>query len=815
MKREFKFKVVCGMVTMAAMLSSWGSTYDDYVQLQVDDTTSMSSFFDNANSHWQKKNAQGEFEVVDRGPHAGERYYVPASRILATSNVTATAGSPITYTFGGDELVVKNRLYIILKRSSTTVDDAFVHVGNLVFLAGGHIYNANERAAGLSGTCTVKGTSANPSYWWNYAKAGRPILRSKMIGDSNAVFYFKNQDAASYGARTIFQYDGDATEFFGTMRLKGSCSRLNVTTPGGFSFPGTIDISNDAIFSVQAGDTATIGNLLSDGGGIILDVHNGNSAYASLVVTNRIETNGKPMSLSYPRTFQAAAESCPLVTFAAGASGTLSADDFVLTNCTLNSSIGLKDNMSLKDYPKAFWPNFVLAVTNGSDGSRTLSISHRKIVCQDASDGNEAGSLFLDGNPSHWSDDSLISPENDYYINAGFGSYAPGGTASFAGRSLTLCGAGRLYFRNPTTLTVPDFRWVAVDATSVHIQNWNGASTVSGKVTVVDVPNGIFSVQMWNGGNSKYVFTIAAELLGSGTLGLISLPSAANDARAFYALTGLNTNYAGRIHLFHTAFSGAGAATYNADPDTYCVTLTVADSRNLGGARPSFDAQAFKLATHSLLKTVGSLTFDEPTRGWYIEDVGRIRVESGETVAITNTQITYAGEFRKEGAGTLKLGGTARFTADALETPLEGTNVLAIAGGAFMPTDATCCDGLAVKFAAGTKLLLDAGAEGDLKAYGLYDVKWDSPISVAGDAALPVAFVLPEGFNKKASHRFGICTVSPAAAASMDVDDFAVASIKGMKVKVSKVENRDGSDNVVSVTFACDLIPSGFILMIR
>ena len=144
MKREFRVEVVCGMVTMAAMLSSWGDTYDDYVQLQVDDSASMSSFFDNANSHWQKKNAQGEFEVVDRGPHAGERYYVPANRILATSNVTATAGSPITYTFGGDELVVKNRLYIILKRSSTTVDDAFVHVGNLVFLAGGHIYRKRD-----------------------------------------------------------------------------------------------------------------------------------------------------------------------------------------------------------------------------------------------------------------------------------------------------------------------------------------------------------------------------------------------------------------------------------------------------------------------------------------------------------------------------------------------------------------------------------------------------------------------------------------------------------------------------------------------
>ena len=90
-----------------------------------------------------------------------------------------------------------------------------------------------------------------------------------------------------------------------------------------------------------------------------------------------------------------------------------------------------------------------------------------------------------------------------------------------------------------------------------------------------------------------------------------------------------------------------------------------------------------------------------------------------------------------------------------------------------------------------------------------------APIDVADGAALPVELVLPEGFDTQTCHRFGICTVSPTAAASMSVDDFAVAHVKGMRAKVSRVENLDASDNVVSVTFACNLVPAGFTMTIR
>jgi hypothetical protein len=383
-----------------------------------------------------------------------------------------------------------------------------------------------------------------------------------------------------------------------------------------------------------------------------------------------------------------------------------------------------------------------------------------------------------------------------------------------------LCDTGKLFFKNAADFTVQDFRWVASLSDVVHLQSWNSSSTIYGNITIPKVLDKVFRVQTWNGGDPKngkeytHSFTIASELHGDGTLGLVSYSTSA-DARAFYHITGENNNFAGRIHLFHDAFGGNNKEKFEADPDKYCVTLYVSDSSNLGGPMQSFDKASLLLANHSLLKTKGSLTFDEPTRGWSINGVGRVHVYADETLAIANKQITYSGEFRKEGEGLLKLGGTARFTDAALETPLEGTNILSIAAGSVMPADVTAFDGLEVRFAAGAKLMLDLSATGDLAKYGMYNMKWDNPVVVDGGAALPVHLKLPENFDKDAKYSFGVITVNPVAAAGIDADEIAVKVPTGMKASISKVENADENGNVVSVTYVCSLSRAAFVVVVR
>ena len=463
-------------------------------------------------------------------------------------------------------------------------------------------------------------------------------------------------------------------------------------------------------------------------------------------------------------------------------------------------------------------PNLSLLVDETEDGSCVLYASHRKWVYYDKIDDEGAASAFFPANSACWSDDSEISPENDYYIVEGGkdngGCYAPNGTYAFGGASLTVCGKGKINFNKAAQFTVPDFRWVASPNGGMQIKAWNVSSEVRGKVTLPKVEGKRFSVQMWNGGDSKYCFTIASDLYGEGTLGFTSRVDAKDDTRAFYRLSGKNGNFAGSIHLFRNAFSGSNKEVFEANPDKYCVTLSVSDSECLGGAMPAFNQSALLLANHSLLKTEGSLVFDEPTRGWSINGIGRVRVDAGETLVVANKQITYSGEFRKEGEGLLKLGGTARFTDAALETPLEGTNVLSVAAGSVMPADVTAFDGLEVHFAAGAKLVLDLSATSDLAKYGMYNVKWDNPVVVAEGNALPVAFKVPENFDNKANFRVGVLTVNPTAAANIDVGDISVKAPAGMKATVSKVENIV-EGKVVSVTYVCDLIPAGFVMVVR
>ena len=797
-------RTVCACMLLSAASSVMAAAYDDYVQLRVEDTASVSSFVNNDAGHWQKKDGSGTFVVEPEGPHPGEKYYAAQALTLPSG-----AEYPIEYVFGGDELVLAYRLWMTVSRSSASATDAVCRIGNMRILAGGHIYSAGLRPAILAGTCTVEGTASSPSAWRAAGKGGASIIvSSKFLGDENAVFEFRS--LSSQTNRATFTYNGDATGYFGTMgvgRLSGSTApaTLTLATEGGFAMPGTIRLSDDAVLCVPAGSTATVGNLHSDRdsdldsdvGALRLECGAAGSPCGRLVVTNGF-TGYSGIPISFPCTLSAEAETLPLVTFSGNARDSLSSDTFVV------SADGIQAPQNpLTNGLAACRANLSIAVTNAADGlSRTLAVSHRRMVW------STGGTPFGAAGAASWSDNDEVSPYADYYlVNSVEGS---SGSYTFDGASLSIC-AGAITFRSATQMHVEDFVWVP----GAGIQTYNNSHTISGKLRILDVPGKTFTVVMWNGGDSKRAFTIDSEISGGGALALTLQPSASADPRAFYVLSGVNTNFSGRLALTHGSFSGSNAATYNADPDKYCVTLTVSDSRSIGGAMESFDAEGFKLGAHSLLKVSGSATFDEPTRGWYVEDVGRVSVAAGETVTMTNMQIAYAGEFRKEGAGTLRLGGTARFTKDALETPLAGTNVLAITEGALTPADTTGCDGLAIAFAAGAKLVLDASAEGDLKTYGLYDVKWDAPLSVAGDAALPVEFALPDGFDNKTACRFGICTVSRSAADAMGVGDFAVTAPRGMKAVVSEVENRDAGDNVVSVSFVCDLEPSGLMISIR
>jgi hypothetical protein len=179
------------VVSIVAVTASASDEYDSYVWLSSSDSASSSSFLNNDNERWQKKGSDGTFTVETQGPHKGEKYYVPADKVLTTPNATGNVNSPIEYVFAGDELAVAHRLQLILKRGSGDLssDYANVKIDNLVLLPNGHIYSASDAPASVSGRCTVKGTKGDPSSWFHGNEKGATvILKSKLCGENNSVF---------------------------------------------------------------------------------------------------------------------------------------------------------------------------------------------------------------------------------------------------------------------------------------------------------------------------------------------------------------------------------------------------------------------------------------------------------------------------------------------------------------------------------------------------------------------------------------------------------------------------------------------------
>jgi hypothetical protein len=200
-------------------------------------------------------------------------------------------------------------------------------------------------------------------------------------------------------------------------------------------------------------------------------------------------------------------------------------------------------------------------------------------------------------------------------------------------------------------------------------------------------------------------------------------------------------------------------------------TLRIADGRCLGGRLPELNPAALTLANFSRLRTIAPTVELEDgfNRGVYIQGCGRFFVDSadGAEKLICKWPITMNGAFYKEGSGRLELGGTVSFQGeDAIgDTPRANSNLFFVSKGTLVPRRYNCCDGMAMSFAKGTKLVVPVvPADADLMKYGLYNVKEGGSISIA-DTQLAVDFDLSASAQPPAKEfTLGIITVPVASA---------------------------------------------------
>ncbi|MBR4652782.1 MAG: hypothetical protein IKO72_05420 [Kiritimatiellae bacterium] len=773
-------------------------------------------------------------------PMPGKKYYVPSG-----AQMSAGCGLAEHLVFAGDELVIGGNLvpFTAMGYGAT--------VTNLVFLPGGNYkcFAPNNRY--LRGTAYIQGTSSSPMTLSCPSSAGIMEFGVNLHGDSSAwMQIFKG----SANDRRGFQFTGTNENYFGTIEVtanshtalgpwpmpakvivRSGCSligsaRNNTAEPSRFSIRA-LDLADGSTFYMQQAidayskmDSSGRGMLRAEVGdltlssGSLLVYGGGHSTNAFFEVTNSLAVTG-PVTVVNPVSFEQACNASfvqrrPLIKLAPDATGTLSESDFVISNVASRMKYGL--------------PKSSLIVENGTDGSRTLALDVERVVTMEYQNTYSGGTNWfteayreISGLTKYWwNDHEAVSPDKDYYIPTPSeeslrNKYFPPGYSVFPGRSLI---AENAYFWIGEIATTGCYfnDLIMVGGSITTCQNSGGEQHWDGKLTLYS-ESSTTTVKSYD--SRKLIFR--AELAGPGTLKISTYTPTRllSSMNGITELAGINTNFTGKIYVTCPYAEPTGAGETGSVPnENQKVTLRISDGRNLGGARSEFTYDAVKLDQMSVLKVLATATLDAQNRGMFVQGMARFDIDSGAMFTVSNT-LTLAGLLRKEGEGTLALGGDLRFIDGAVSTaPLATTNVLAVKAGAVKPLATNVLDGAALVFAEGGKLAFDINPDAPgMKEFGFVGRRWATPIARADGftGRIPVAFDVtrsPAG-PPLSSWELGLVTVADAASAESIAEMLQPVNPytgNGFRVKIEVRENADGSATVCA-TFS----PAGTCLIMR
>jgi hypothetical protein len=322
------------------------------------------------------------------------------------------------------------------------------------------------------------------------------------------------------------------------------------------------------------------------------------------------------------------------------------------------------------------------------------------------------------------------------------------------------------------------------------------------------------------------LFTLDGEIVGGGNITLRGLSGGSSGTpTGFGLLSRQNTNFAGRVTLtipeggsgdrYTPQFSGTSNKKY--------FTMFVNDGRNLGGAMEPANPKGITIMNMSRLAVMAGtdeVIFDEPTRGIFIDWVGRFYPTNGQTITV-KSPLAVHGTMYKEGNGVLALGSAVKFgadgTLDAWESGEDATNhAFEVLGGDVRILHADAMNGLnvTVSNSASAFRLAACPADPDLKAYGIRNVKTDAPFAVEGEGVkLNIRLEAPETIPH-AQDTFGLLTV-PIAQTNAVAQMLSVyrpeTGFDGFGVKVSLEENGDGE----TATFKATVHTRGVMVHIR
>ena len=427
--------------------------------------------------------------------------------------------------------------------------------------------------------------------------------------------------------------------------------------------------------------------------------------------------------------------------------------DFTEGDFTLNAS-------------QSDWKHHCHLETTVEDGVKSLVAVFEPLVQQTGSypyeyefKNTEAYRASSMTNAARWSDGEIPHGGVHYWTTTNLRTpYYPNEPGVFPGKSFALDGGAIRIFHNEYTITN-----LIVNGGTVQFVNTCKTSHCE-RITIMDGKR--LSVETYLGN----IIEFDSEIAGGGSIWFSGIKRSAGTSSpgGQYVLRKPNLDYMGTICVsqFINEVYIDFASRFQ--------TLRIADGGCLGGKLPELNPAALTLANYSRLRTI------EPTveledgfnRGVYIQGCGRFFVDSadGAETLVCNWPITMNGAFYKEGDGRLELGGTVSFQGEEAigDTPRANSNLFFISEGTLVPRRHNCCDGMAMSFAKGTKLVVPVvPADAELMKYGLYNVKEGGSISIA-DTQLAVDFDLSASALPPA-HEFTVGIVTVAAAAADDV----------------------------------------------
>ena len=366
---------------------------------------------------------------------------------------------------------------------------------------------------------------------------------------------------------------------------------------------------------------------------------------------------------------------------------------------------------------------------DGEGGSKTLSLSWKQVVI--AKQAVTGIQMFDESCKDYWSDGQLPHKGCDYLI-ANYDTYTfkcPD-SFSFQGDSLTLDDQGFYFDKNGSNCHFDDLCLNGFAAT------YYGASkTFTG---LIQIMQGGASFGIYQ---TKYL-RLYCEIKGDGNLNFTG-KQGNSTPHGTAVLSGTNLCFGGRITVTTPVYAGKEGIPATPDPDNGIITsCLVQDGRALGGPYTK-DGNAYCSVTiqnYSKLYVDRSISIDEPARGVFIDNGALFEVPDGASLTV-NSSITYNGELRKLGGGTLVLGARALFVDGKAETePVASKNILSVRAGAVKPVNPQSTDGLAMEFREGTSLELPANG-----TLGFMCLREGSSIAVdTRSGKIPVSFDLTD-----------------------------------------------------------------------